>query len=319
MPPPAFTFVQATGTTTAITSATMSKAFTSNVTVGNLLVTSLRQGGPASAVNSVSDNLGVGNVWTVVYNTELDAGTHVNGAWAYTFTKGSGACTVSWNLAASTPGGVVCVGEWNGPDTARATPAVNILNTNTTIFSNNVTATANDLLVGLFQIVGNNTSAVVAQGSVSTFNLRATGTNAGTIYNAITDSLAALAGAQNAQAVLTGAQAFTGSGIGDFFAAGFSLSGAAGQAGATVNYSGTASGSVAADGSGNFSIPTLYNGSYTITPSLPGFSFTPTSRSVNVVSGNVTGVNFTATQSSSQAFDIAFRGRLYVTRVVSGL
>ena len=318
MPPPAFTFIQGTGTTTAITSATMSKTFGSNVAVGDLLVTALRQGGPAVAVNSVSDNMGVGNVWTVVYNTEMNATTHVNAAWAYTFSKGSGACTVSWNLASSAPGGVVCIGEWNGPDSVRSTPACNVLSTQTVIFSNNATATASDLLVGLFSII-NGSATFTAQGSVSSFVVRATGSDTGTTFVGITDCLNANAGAQNAQATISGTQAGTGSGIGDFFAAGFSLSGAAGQAGATINYSGTASGSVAADGSGNFSIPTLYNGSYVITPSLSGFSFTPSSRSVNVVSGNVTGVNFTATTSSGGTFDIAFRGRLYVTRVVTGL
>ena len=72
----------------------------------------------------------------------------------------------------------------------------------------------------------------------------------------------------------------------------YSISGNAGIANATVSYSGTASGSVVADGSGNYSIPGLPNGSYTITPSLPGYTFNPTSQNETVSNANITGVNF---------------------------
>jgi hypothetical protein len=74
----------------------------------------------------------------------------------------------------------------------------------------------------------------------------------------------------------------------------YSISGNAGIAGATVSYSGTSAGSVTADGSGNFTISGLVNGSYSITPSLTGYAFTPTSRSETVSGSNITGVNFTA-------------------------
>ena len=74
------------------------------------------------------------------------------------------------------------------------------------------------------------------------------------------------------------------------------VSGNAGVAGATVAWSGTASGSTTADGSGNWSID-LPNGSYTITPSLAGYTFSPTSASETVSGSNITGVNFTATNT----------------------
>jgi hypothetical protein len=73
----------------------------------------------------------------------------------------------------------------------------------------------------------------------------------------------------------------------------YSISGNAGAAGATVSYSGPVSGSAVADGSGNYSIPGLPNGSYTITPSLPGFTFSPTSQNETVNGANITGINFT--------------------------
>lgn len=76
---------------------------------------------------------------------------------------------------------------------------------------------------------------------------------------------------------------------------GFSISGNAGVAGATVAYSGAASGSVTADGSGNYTIPGLLNGAYTITPSKTGYTFSPTSANETLSGSNITGVNFTAT------------------------
>ena len=75
------------------------------------------------------------------------------------------------------------------------------------------------------------------------------------------------------------------------------ISGNAGVAGATVSYSGTALGSVTADGSGNYVIINLANGSYTITPSKTGYTFSPTSASETVNGANITGVDFGATQT----------------------
>jgi hypothetical protein len=73
----------------------------------------------------------------------------------------------------------------------------------------------------------------------------------------------------------------------------FSITGSAGTAGATISWSGTASGSTTADGSGNYTISGLSNGSYTITPSKTGFTFSPTSSNQTVSGANITGVNFT--------------------------
>jgi len=75
----------------------------------------------------------------------------------------------------------------------------------------------------------------------------------------------------------------------------YSISGNAGVAGATVSWTGTASGSTTADGSGNYTIPSLANGPYTITPSLTGYTFSPASANETISGSNITGVNFTAT------------------------
>src|ERR1035437_1769527 len=77
------------------------------------------------------------------------------------------------------------------------------------------------------------------------------------------------------------------------------ISGNAGIAGATISYSGATSGSVTADGSGNYTLPNLANGMYTLTPTLAGYTFSPTSATENISNGNITGVNFTATVSNN--------------------
>ena len=78
------------------------------------------------------------------------------------------------------------------------------------------------------------------------------------------------------------------------FAISGTISGAGGNA-ATVNLTGSATGSVTADTSGNFSFPGLVNGSYTVTPVHTGWAFTPTSRTVTINNANVGSTNFTST------------------------
>jgi hypothetical protein len=67
--------------------------------------------------------------------------------------------------------------------------------------------------------------------------------------------------------------------------------GAGGQTGVTLS---VGSNSTVTDANGNFSL-NLSDGSYTLAPSLPGFNYTPATRSVTVSGGVVSGQNFTAT------------------------
>ena len=72
-----------------------------------------------------------------------------------------------------------------------------------------------------------------------------------------------------------------------------SVTPSANGSGTTLALSGPTSGSTTADASGNFSFGGLGNGTYTITPSKTGFTFSPASQSVTVNGGSVTGVAFT--------------------------
>jgi hypothetical protein len=70
------------------------------------------------------------------------------------------------------------------------------------------------------------------------------------------------------------------------------ISGNAGVSGATISYTGGTS--VLADESGNFSFSVPYNWSGTLTPSLTGYSFSPTDQSFASVTSDITDVVFTA-------------------------
>jgi hypothetical protein len=80
----------------------------------------------------------------------------------------------------------------------------------------------------------------------------------------------------------------------------YSISGTVtGASGTTVNLTGAATATVTISGSGIYTFSGLVNGSYTVTPSQAGFTFSPASKAVTISRTNVTGVNFTATYSIS--------------------
>jgi len=64
--------------------------------------------------------------------------------------------------------------------------------------------------------------------------------------------------------------------------------------GVSMTLSGTASATTMTDASGNYVFVGLVNGGYTVTPGKSGYTFVPTSSSVNISGGNVTGQNFIA-------------------------
>ncbi|HWS70570.1 MAG TPA: pre-peptidase C-terminal domain-containing protein, partial [Thermoanaerobaculia bacterium] len=97
----------------------------------------------------------------------------------------------------------------------------------------------------------------------------------------------------------------------------YSISGSAGTSGATVS---VGSASATSDASNNYTIAGLANGTYTVTPSKSGCTFSPASLSVSIGGASVTGQNFTASCStSSTLFSSGFEGSTgWATAQVSG-
>ncbi len=83
---------------------------------------------------------------------------------------------------------------------------------------------------------------------------------------------------------------------------GYVISGTvSGGPGITVSLTGAVNVSTTTDTSGNYSLPAVPNGTYTVTPNGVGYSITPTSQSVTVNGANVGSINFTA---ASNAYSI---------------
>jgi hypothetical protein len=88
----------------------------------------------------------------------------------------------------------------------------------------------------------------------------------------------------------------------------FSISGTIGPtggSGATVTLSGAASGTAMANSSGAYTFTGLANGTFTLTPSHTGYTFSPATQNVTVNGANVTAPNFTATAQQGQTFSIS--------------
>ncbi len=83
------------------------------------------------------------------------------------------------------------------------------------------------------------------------------------------------------------------------------ISTAANGSGATLTLSGASTATTTANTSGSYSFTGLANGSYTITASKSGFTFSPSSLQVTVNGANVTGENFTASAVSPTTYSIS--------------
>jgi hypothetical protein len=67
--------------------------------------------------------------------------------------------------------------------------------------------------------------------------------------------------------------------------------------GATITLSGASSDTVTSNPSGFYSFTGLKNGTYTVTPSLADYTFTPISLDVTIYEANATSISFTTTSS----------------------
>ena len=73
-----------------------------------------------------------------------------------------------------------------------------------------------------------------------------------------------------------------------------------------MTLSGAASATTTANSSGNYTFSSLANGTYTLTPSHAGYTFSPSSLNVTVSGANVTtGLNFTATATANPTYSIS--------------
>ena len=117
----------------------------------------------------------------------------------------------------------------------------------------------------------------------------ATGTSTGTFALTITGTSGSLSRSTPVTLTVNGPT----------YSVGGAISPAGSGASTLVALGGTSAASTTADASGGYSFGGLSNGSYLVTPTKNGFTISPTNRNVTVNGGNVSGVDFTATQSAN--------------------
>jgi hypothetical protein len=78
-----------------------------------------------------------------------------------------------------------------------------------------------------------------------------------------------------------------------------------GGGGSTITLSGAASATATANSSGAYSFTGLAAGTYVVTPSNAGFTFSPTTHAATITTGNITGLNFTAAAQTSPTASIS--------------
>jgi hypothetical protein len=84
------------------------------------------------------------------------------------------------------------------------------------------------------------------------------------------------------------------------------ISPSSGGSGSTLSLSGPAAGSTTADSSGNYSFTGLANGTYAVSPTHSGYNFNPSVQTVTINGSNVTGVDFAATQQTSNSVALSW-------------
>jgi hypothetical protein len=256
-------------------------AFTSSNTAGNFLVAYVRTDG---TVPTCSDS--ANGSYSVALNNVAGTLTFFSVFYFPNCAAGANTVTVTGGVHVSS----VVIVEYSGvalTSPVDGTPVVIGSSSSSTM----TTLTANDLIIGLADGLG-----VSAAGAG--YTLRESAATYALEDNTGPPFVANAAGSNTASFSITvggatGIVAFKGA------PATHSISGNAGVAGATVNVTGTSAGSATADGSGNYSVSGLVDGSYTVTPVLARYKFTPASRNKTISGGDVTGVNFTAKLSYS--------------------
>jgi ABC-type oligopeptide transport system substrate-binding subunit len=84
------------------------------------------------------------------------------------------------------------------------------------------------------------------------------------------------------------------------------ISPTAGGSSATVTLSGAATALTTANSSGNYTFAGLANGTYAVTPSHTGYTFSPTSQTAKINGADVTGINFTGTVQQAHSVALSW-------------
>ncbi len=276
--------------------SSVTASFPSANLAGDTVLVFLRFGG--TTVSSVTDNQsgGTNTYASVVGPTQWGVAPDPTDRWAQVFLAkniiGGTPLDITVSFAGASTRDVYAVAvEYSGVDPANPVNAV-------AVGTGSVGANGAPKTPNLTTTVGNTKLVATSWDSNESYTATGNGTGYTTNTAAGVSSLSGGAGWAN----LT--EDTTASSAGSWNATASSAPAVADWAIQVVALKPAASLSVTADSSGNFVFGNVPNGSYTVTPSSSGITFTPSSQSVTVNGANVTGVNFTAT-SPNQTYSIS--------------
>jgi beta-glucanase (GH16 family) len=268
--------------------------------ISGLSFTAATQTNPTFSISGTISPSAGGSGANVTLSGAASATTTANSSGNYTF---SGLANGSYTVTPSK----------SGYTFAPSGQTVTVNNANATVPTFTATAvTTTYTISGSITGAGGNGATVTLSGAVSatttanssgnyTFSGLANGTYAVTPsqsgYTFSPISQAAIINGTNATGIN-----FTATSVGTTYTISGTISPSTGGSGATVALTGAASAATTANSSGNYTFSGLANGSYTVAPSSSGYSYSPTSQAVMINSANVTGVNFTASASSTVIF-----------------
>ena len=164
---------------------------------------------------------------------------------------------------------------------------------------------ANTVTTSQFTLQGPGTTLVPATVSYNSTTFTATLTPSSPLASNTLYTAAVLGGTNGVKdtagnaLTATSSWSFTTTAAAQTFSITGTISPASIGSGATVNLGGTASATVTANASGNYSFVGVANGNYAVTPSKVGVTFSPASQVVTVAGANVSGVNFTGVATNS--------------------
>jgi len=257
----------------------MSLPFASNNTAGDFLIVTGTAARPATTL-TITDTLN--NAYSTAFGPVTDTTQNVTMyIWYVPVCKGgANTVTITPSVTAALE---IHVSEWTGlATTSPVDQTTSATGTGTSVSSGAVTTSMNGELIFGYGWVFNTATAGAGFTPIS-------------LVNGDLDEYQVQSAAGSIAATFTQTTGTWFAAVVTFKPIGWSISGnLSGGAGAQVTLSGTSSGSVTADSSGNFTFNGLNNGTYIVTPSGPAFDFDPHSQTVAMNGAPLTGVNFTA-------------------------
>jgi hypothetical protein len=277
------------------TTSSMSLAFPTANTAGNFLIVEATVARPAGTL-SISDS--AGNTYVPVSAPVTDTTQNVTSYLWYVATCNAGPNAVT--VTPGTPGAQeIHISEWSGlsasnpvDGTAAAT------GTGTSASSGAITTAATGDLVYGYAFLLNPASPGARFASLTTVNGDLDEYQIQSVPGSVSATFTQPSGTWFARVA-----AFRSTTLSQNSISG-TITPATSGTGATVTLSGAGSATTTADARGNYVFSGLANGSYTVTPTKAGYSFTPPSQNVAVNNAGQSGINFTA-QSTVSTYTIS--------------